>query len=74
MDSMEQNHDFQRFCEDLEALKGKNPLYKPSEGFVQRILRRVACFYESKTTHQTQNSKSAASVRPSHAKSLADGD
>jgi hypothetical protein len=33
--------DFERFCEDLEHLKSRTPLYKPREGLTERIMKAV---------------------------------
>lgn len=38
MSSIEQDSDFQRFCDSLEVLKGTTPLHKPSEQLLQKIL------------------------------------
>ncbi len=42
MKLVEQDPYFQRFCDDLETIKGTVPLHKPSAGFVQKTLKRLA--------------------------------
>lgn len=38
---LEDEPDFQRFCEDLESLKGRLPLHQPNDYLVNRILRQI---------------------------------
>lgn len=41
MKETEHDRDFQRFCGDLESLRGTVPLEQPEAGFSQRVLRQL---------------------------------
>jgi hypothetical protein len=38
---VEEDRDFERFCENLDGLKGQGPLYKSRHGLTDRIMTAV---------------------------------